>query len=344
MRVLIVDDSAIVRKMLGDALRADPGVEVLGGAPDPVIVRRLIVQHRPDVLTLDIEMSGMDGLTFLRELMEHHPLPVIIVSSVTQSGSDRAIEALHAGAIDVIPKPGGPFSVWQVAERLKHRMLALSQGQAAVRFERRPPAATAAPAASLSDAQGLLLIGASTGGTQAIESVLTRMPADTPPILIVQHMPPTFTAAFARRLDAICPMRVLESLGNEVLYRGMAYVAPGDFHMVVEARGLQLRTALTTSVPVHHQRPAVDVLFESAARLRSVPIVAALLTGMGADGAAGMVALRKAGAQTIAEAEESCVVFGMPREAIAQGGVMHVSTLLTMPRVIADSFNMLGWA
>lgn len=344
MRVLIIDDSAIVRRMLGEALREEPDVEVVGGAPDPGVVRDLILHHRPDLVTLDIEMSRMDGLEFLGELLVHHRLPVVIVSSVTPLASALAIEALHAGAIDVIPKPGGPYSVAEVAEKLKQWIRALGPGQDAMHLERRPPAVAATPVASLSHADGLLLIGASTGGTQAIESVLMRLPADTPPILIVQHMLPTFTAAFARWLDAICPMRVAECRGNERLQRGTAYLAPGDFHMVVEARGLELSTALTTAVPVHRQRPAVDVLFESAARLHGVPVVAALLTGMGADGAAGMVTLMKAGAQTIAEAEESCVVFGMPREAIARGGVTHTSTLLAMPNVIAYSFETLAWA
>ncbi len=338
-RVLIVDDSAIVRKMIGDALRADPKIEVIGGgAADPFIAREMIVQHQPDVLTLDIEMPRMDGLTFLRKLMEHHPLPVIIVSSVTQSGSATAIEALHAGAVDVIPKPGGPYSVGQVGEKLRQRILALTPGQARVRLEKRPPAAPAAPVPSLAKARGLILIGASTGGTQAIESVLTRLPADVPPILIVQHMPPRFTTAFAERLDAICPMRIIEAKGGEVLQRGVVYIAPGDYHMAVEARGLEVRTALTTGAPVHYQRPAVDVLFESAAKLRGVKIVAALLTGMGSDGADGMVALRKAGAQTIAEDEESCVVFGMPKEAIARGGAAHISTLLAMPKTLTECF------
>ena len=337
IRVLIVDDSAIVRKMLSDALRGDPGIEVVGLASDPFVARDLILQYAPDVVTLDIEMPRMDGLTFLRKIMEHHPLPVIIVSSVTQRGSAASIEALAAGAIDVIAKPGGPQSVGQVADRLRQRIHSVVPGQP-MRLARRPPPRREVPSAAgaLARAKGLILIGASTGGPQAIEAVLTRLPADSPPILIVQHMPAGFTTAFASRLDTLCPMTVVEAKGGEALERGTAYIAPGDYHLLVEAVGLELRTVVRAGPPVYYQRPAVDVLFHSAARLRNTPIVAVLLTGMGADGADGMVALRNAGAMTIAEDELSCVVFGMPKEAIARGGAVHISTLLAMPRKIAE--------
>ena len=335
-RVLIVDDSAIVRKMLSDALRDEPDMEVVGLASDPFVARDLILQHKPDVVTLDIEMPRMDGLTFLRKMMEHHPLPVIIVSSVTQSGSAASIEALAAGAIDVIAKPGGPQSVGQVAEKLKERIRGIKIGQP-MRLRVKAPVKTAIPGVSgLSKAKGLIVIGASTGGTQAIEAVLTRLPPDSPPILIVQHMPAGFTAAFAARLNSVCPMEVVEAKGGELLKRGTAYIAPGDYHMMVEAVGLELRLVVRTGPLVHYQRPAVDVLFHSAAKLRNWPVVAALLTGMGSDGADGMVALRQAGMMTIAEDEQSCVVFGMPKEAIARGGAVYVSTLLAMPRRIAE--------
>jgi two-component system chemotaxis response regulator CheB len=343
IRVLIVDDSAIVRKLLADAIKGEPDMEVVAVASDPYMARDMIVHHRPDVITLDIEMPRMDGLTFLGKLMEHHPLPVIIVSSLTTAGSSASIEALRIGAIDVIPKPGGPYSVGQVAEKLKQRIRALRSGgfhlptrqQAAPR----PSPAPAAPARRLN---GVIAIGASTGGTQAIEAVLTRLPGDTPPIVIVQHMPANFTRAFAERLNGLCPVRVLESQGNEALERSTAYVAPGDYHMVVESVGIQLRTALRQGPPVHHQRPAVDVLFHSVARLRGVPTVGVILTGMGADGADGMVAMRRAGAETIAEDESSCVVFGMPKEAIARGGAAHVTTLLRMPQQIFECLERLS--
>lgn len=348
IRVLVVDDSAIVRKLLADAIRQEPDMEVVGVAGDPFAARDLILQHEPDVITLDIEMPRMDGLTFLKRLMAHRPLPVIIVSSVTQSGSSASIEALRSGAIDVIAKPGGPQAVGQVADRIKRRIRAL-RSVSGLQFQRPVDtttgpraAAPAAPAPWGRRVNGLLALGASTGGTQAIEALLTRLPADIPPMVVVQHMPPNFTKAFADRLDNVCPMRVTESTGNETLERGTVYIAPGDYHLVVERFGLQLRTRLSQGPPVHHQRPAVDVLFHSVARLQGLAVVGVLLTGMGADGADGMVALRAAGAETIAEDEQSCVVFGMPKEAIARGGATHVATLLRMPALIGECFTRLA--
>ena len=342
-RVLIVDDSAIVRKMLSDALRLEPDIEVVGVAADPFVARELILARDPDVLTLDLEMPRMDGLTFLRKLMVHHPLPVIIVSSVTQAGSRATVEALAAGAVDVIAKPGGPQSVKDIAERLKRRIRAIRIA-APLRFDAmRAVAEPGAPRATptLAQADGLVLIGASAGGPQAIEAVVTRLPADCPPILVVQHMPPPFTRAFAARLDAEAAMTVVEAQDGERLERGTAYVAPGDFHLVVRPMGSLLRTGLEHGAAVHYQRPAVDTLFYSAARLRAVRIVALLLTGMGSDGADGMLALRKAGATTIVQDEQSCVVFGMPAEAIARGAATHVAPLLRMPQLIANA--LLGY-
>jgi two-component system chemotaxis response regulator CheB len=344
IKVLIVDDSAIVRKMIGDAVRQQPDMEVVGGAPDPFVARDLILRHEPDVVTLDIEMPRMDGLTFLRRLMEHRPLPVIIVSSVTQSGSAAALEALRVGAVEVIPKPGGPHSVGEVTSRLIQRIRAL-RAAPTIRYTRpAPPPAERMPPPPVNGrrASGVIAIGASTGGTQAIEAVLTRMPEDTPPIVIVQHMPAGFTRTFAERLNGVCPMRVMEAAGNELLERGVAYVAPGDRHMSVERLGVQLRTRLNAGPPLHHQRPAVDVLFHSVARLTGVDKVGMLLTGMGSDGADGMVALRQVGGETIAEDEHSCVVFGMPREAIARGGATHVATLLHMPSLVFECFDRLA--
>ena len=343
IKVLIVDDSAVVRKLLADALRAEPDIHVVGGASDPFIARDLILQHNPDVVTLDVEMPRMDGLSFLRRIMEHRPMPVIIVSSITQRGSAASVEALRLGAIDVIAKPGGPGSVGQVAEDIKRRIRSLRAGPALQLKKLTAADASAAPArvarTAAKNSNALILIGASTGGTQAIEALLTRMPADVPPILIVQHMPPLFTKAFAERLDRTCSMKVIESAGGEQVQAGVVYIAPGDRHLVVERHGLKLMTALREGPPVHYQRPAVDVLFHSAARLQGVPMVAAILTGMGQDGADGLLALRKAGADTFAEDEQSCVVFGMPKEAIARGAACHVVTLFQMPQAILDSVD-----
>ena len=271
-------------------------------------------------------------------------MPVIIISSLTQSGSAATIDALRAGAIDVLAKPGGPTSVGELAVRLKDRVRAIREmAPAGLARAAAAPAVTAAAVAPvrfdhLRRRNGILAIGASTGGPQAIESLLTRMPAETPPIVIAQHMPAGFTRAFADRLDKVCKIRVIESAGGEALEPGVAYVAPGGHHLVVDAHGVRLTTRLHDGPQLHHQRPAVDELFNSLARLRGVPIVAALLTGMGADGADGLLALRQAGAETIAEDEHSCIVFGMPREAIARNAAMHVATLLRMPTLIPECF------
>jgi two-component system chemotaxis response regulator CheB len=338
-RVLIIDDSAIVRRMLSNALQHEPDIEVVGLASDPFVARDLILQHKPDVLTLDIEMPRMDGLTFLRQLMVHRPLPVIIVSSVTQEGSAASFEALSSGAVDVIAKPGGPYSVGDIADKLKYRIRAVRHARG-VRFSRmRAQVGPLHAPVSLSHGNGLVMMGASTGGTSAIEALLTRLPADGPPILIVQHMPPHFTRVFAQRLDSVCSMNVVEADDGQRLQRGTAYIARGDFHLQVVSQGGVLQTALNDGPPIHYQRPAVDALYTSVAQLRGVPTVALLLTGMGSDGAAGMVALREAGAVTIAESEQSCVVFGMPAEAIARGGATHVASLLSMPNLIAESFK-----
>jgi two-component system chemotaxis response regulator CheB len=344
--VLIVDDSAVVRKLLSDALGQEPDIRVVGTAADPFVARDLILEHSPDVITLDIEMPRMDGLSFLRRIMEHRPMPVIIVSSITQRGSSASVEALRLGAIDVIAKPGGPGSVGEVADAIKRRVRALHAGPRPQL--QRLAAAAPAPAAKRPSRSagryngGVVLVGASTGGTQAIEALLTRLPADVPPIVIVQHMPPLFTKAFAERLDRTCPMRVIESAGGEAIQPGVVYIAPGDRHLVVERHGLKLMTALRDGPAVHHQKPAVDVLFHSAARLQGVPMVAAILTGMGQDGADGLLALRQAGALTLAEDEQSCVVFGMPREAIARGGARHVVTLFEMPAMMLECIDRLA--
>ena len=348
IKVLIVDDSAIVRKLLADSLKGEPDIEVVGGAGDPFVARDMILRLEPDVLTLDIEMPRMDGLSFLRRLMTYRPMPVIIISSLTQSGSAATIDALRAGAVDVLAKPGGPASVGELAQRLKQRVRAIRGVAPASLARAASPVAAASSAAVKFDSprrrHGIIAIGASTGGPQAIESVLTRMPAETPPIVITQHMPAGFTKAFAERLDNVCAIRVVEAAGGESLEPGTAYVAPGEHHLVVQVRGIKLMTALHDGPPVHHQRPAVDELFFSLAKLRGVPIVAALLTGMGSDGADGLLALRQAGAETIAEDEHSCIVFGMPREAIARGAAMHVATLLRMPALIPECFARVAGA
>jgi two-component system chemotaxis response regulator CheB len=280
--------------------------------------------------------------------MAHRPMPVIIISSLTQSGSAATIEALRCGAFDVLAKPGGPTSVGELARMLKERVRAARQmapgglARAAARIAAPAPVGSTVHFDHPRRRNGIIAIGASTGGPQAIVTLLTQLPADTPPVVITQHMPAGFTKAFAERLDRICALRVREATGGEPLEPGVAYVAPGGHHLVVQAHGVRLTTKLHDGPQRHHQRPAVDELFFSLARVRGVPIVAALLTGMGADGAQGLLALRQAGAETIAEDEHSCIVFGMPKEAIAIGGAAHVSTLLRMPALIPECFAHLA--
>ncbi|HXT71297.1 MAG TPA: chemotaxis response regulator protein-glutamate methylesterase [Vicinamibacterales bacterium] len=340
-KVLIVDDSAVVRKLIADGLQTEPDIQVVGGAADAFVARDMLLKHEPDVMTLDIEMPRMDGLSFLARVMEHRPMPVIIVSSITQAGSAANVEALRLGAIDVLTKPGGPQSVGELVSQIKTRVRSVKAG--AYRVRRAPAASTPAIAPSsrmTSRASGALVaVGASTGGTQAIEALLTRFPKEVPPIVIVQHMPAHFTKAFADRLDKVCAIKVMEAQGEELLQPGTAYIAPGDHHMVVERTGVQLRTALRNDAPVHYQRPAVDVLFHSVAKLQGVARVGVILTGMGQDGADGLLALRKSGAETLAEDEQSCVVFGMPKEAIARGAATSVVTLLQMPAKVLEAVD-----
>lgn len=347
-KVLIVDDSAIVRKVLSEILSRQPDMEVVGTAPDPYIARDKIVALRPDVLTLDIEMPRMDGLTFLDKLMRHYPLPVIVISSLTQSSTQAAMEALSRGAVDVLAKPGGPYSVGDLRDDLPLRIRAAAYAGARLRRERnealvstqpvagavtftqpRPPARPQPPgAAGACQENQIIAIGASTGGTQAIEAVLTRLPAEMPPIVITQHIPAGFSAAFAERLNRACALHVAEAAGGETLARGHAFIARGDQHLVVERSSTGVwRLRLDGGPKVCYQRPSVDVMFESVAAAAGHRSWAVLLTGMGADGSRGMLAMKNAGARTIAESEKTCVVFGMPREAIRLGAAGHVLDL-----------------
>lgn len=331
-RVLVVDDSAIVRKVLSEILGAQPDLEVVGTAPDPYIARDKILSLSPDVLTLDIEMPRMDGLTFLNRIMRYHPLPVIVISSLAQSSTRAAMEALTQGAVDVLAKPGGPYSVGDLKEDLPRRIRAAARS----RLSTQKPAGPAAgqpnapvPATALQAAtrQMIIAVGASTGGTQAIERVLTALPAAMPPIVITQHIPPVFSTAFAERLNKVCALEVREAHGGETLTPGCAWIAPGNHHLVVERAGAAWRIRLDDGPKVCYQRPSVDVMFQSVTAAAGAASLAVLMTGMGSDGAEGMRALRNAGAETIAQDEASCVVFGMPREAIRLGAADHVLAL-----------------
>lgn len=317
VRVLIVDDSALVRRILSDALSKHPDIEVVGTATDPYVARERIVELRPDVITLDIEMPRMDGLSFLSKLMRHFPMPVVVVSSLTPQNSETALRALALGAVEVLAKPGSSLAAGDVAEQLVRAVRAASHARVVKRVETPDSPIIARPTMATLDATNkIIALGASTGGTQALERVLRRFPVDCPGTVIVQHMPEHFTASFAKRLDSVCAMRVQEAKDGDYLTSGLALVAPGGKHLILQANGARWVARVKDGPKVHHQRPAVDVLFQSVARCAGRNAVAALLTGMGADGAKGMLAMREAGAHTIAQNEESCVVYGMPREAV----------------------------
>jgi len=348
VRVLVVDDSALVRKAISDALSQDPEIEVVGSACDPYVAREKIVALDPDVLTLDLEMPRMDGLTFLRILMQHHPLPVVVVSSLTQAGSRVAMEALDAGAVDVLGKPGST-SVGDLAGRLAFHVKAAA---ASTRFRSRrqreplaaakaqtvpPPAVEAPRLAGRVDSRQLIVIGSSTGGIEALRTVLPRLPEGMPPIAVVQHISPYFSKVVAERLDAICPFSVREAEDGMALARGTCLIAPGDHHLTVRWDGEGYRAQLGQGPAVHHCRPSVDVLFNSAAEAGGRRVVAALLTGMGSDGAVGMQAIRKAGGVTIAEHERTCIVYGMPRAAIQLGVVDLVVPLPLVAETILEA-------
>jgi len=325
IRVLVVDDSAVVRRMISDALGEDPGIEVVGTACDAYVARDKILELNPDVLTLDIEMPRMDGLSFLRILQKHRPMPVVVVSSLTQTGSRAAMEAMELGELRE-----------QLALRVK--------GAAGARLKHFAAPAPAARAAVTSHStehfapRQIVLIGASTGGTEAIKNVLTRLPAGLPGICIVQHIPPVFSKTFADRLNECCAFEVREAVQGDELKPGLALVAPGDQHLTLAWNGAAYHVALQHGPMIHHVRPAVDVMFESAVS-SGKNALAVLLTGMGRDGAAGMKKLKLAGAATIAQNEDSCVVYGMPRAAVELGVVDRVLPLDLIPHAILHALK-----
>ncbi len=331
VRVLIIDDSALVRKLLSEALGRYADIEVVGTARDPYEGRERIVELEPDVITLDIEMPRMDGLTFLEKLMRAKPMRVVVVSSVAQASSANAIRAMALGAVDVVPKPEGSTSIPDVERFLLRAVRQAAQVPLArLKAPRRriiPAVPTRRTADTAQPSTRLVAIGASTGGPPAIEAVLSEIPVETPGVVIVQHMPPHFTRAFAERLDTLLPLSICEAEEGQLIRDGHVYIAPGGKHLVVRRGAQGFVTALKDGPAVHHQRPAVDVLFDSVAQVVGATTVAALLTGMGADGARGMVQLRETGAWTIAQDEETSVVYGMPREAVEQGGASEVLPL-----------------
>jgi two-component system chemotaxis response regulator CheB len=334
IRVLIVDDSAIVRRLLSEVLASEPDLEVVGTAPDPYVARDKIISLRPDVLTLDIEMPRMDGLTFLKKLMQFYPLPVIVISSLAQSSSQTALEALQCGAVEVLGKPGGPYSVGELKQDLPQKVRAAASariGQAKPQWPAPAPAEPLALAGASSST--VIAIGASTGGTEAIREVLMGLPANMPGMLIVQHIPAVFSLAFANRLDDLCRVRVKEAVDGDRVTAGLALIAPGNFHMTLRRTGGEYFVSVQDGPRVCYQRPSVDVLFESVAQVAKGEAIGVILTGMGSDGAQGLLKMKRAGARTVAQDEASCVVFGMPREAIRAGAVDRV---VPLQRVAAE--------
>lgn len=343
IRVLIVDDSAVVRRLASTALAADPEIEVVGTASDPYVARDCIRELAPDVLTLDLEMPRMDGLTFLRLLMEHKPMPVVVLSSLTPRGSDYAFEALRLGAIDVLGKPSGASSFGDVAAQLT-RMVKIAAISRLRPARPAPPTPRSRPpvfagvsrlpiAPGPHHPQACILLGASTGGTEALHEVLSRLPAGLPGIAIVQHIPAKFSKAFADRLHTLCAFPVREAVNGERLEPGTALVAPGNHHLLLQWQAGHYVARVTDGPQIWHQRPAVDLLFKSAADAGAGPhAIAGILTGMGRDGADGLLRLREAGATTFAQDEATSVVYGMPRVAWETGAAQ---TQLPLDRVAA---------
>lgn len=335
IRVLVVDDSALVRRMAREALDADPEIQVVGVAADPYEARDRLVQLQPDVITLDLEMPRMDGLTFLRLLMERRPMPVVVLSSLTPRGSDFALEALRLGAIEVIGKPGGTYSFGSIGAELIAKVKAAAASRPRT-FQARPPERALRPFAASAGAdeparRSLIVLGASTGGVEALREIFCALPPGLPPIAIVQHIPALFSRKFAERLGEMGPIRVHEAVDGERLEPGAGVVAPGDRHLLVHWNGAEHVARVVSGPPVWHQRPAVDLLFRSVVETGSGGhCVAGLLTGMGRDGADGLLRLRENGAVTFAQDEASCVVYGMPRAAAEAGAAQ---TVLPLDRV-----------
>ncbi len=339
IKVLIVDDSAMVRQVFTRELAKERDIEVVGTAPDPYVARDKIVALRPDVITLDIEMPRMDGLTFLRKLMKHFPMPVIIVSSLTRKGGKVALEAMESGAVEVLAKPGEAYSVGDMGQQLAEKIRAASLIDVTERARKIDLSKfTGKRLAALSQTTNkVIAVGSSTGGTEALKAFLTQLPANAPGIVMVQHMPANFTSAFAERLNELCQIEVKEAEDGDVVRPGRALLAPGNFHMVMRRSGARYLVNVKTGPMIHYQRPAVDPLFRSVARYVGANAIGVILTGMGSDGARGMREMKDAGAVNFAQDEASCVVYGMPKEAVKTGAVDHIVPLVKMAEKVLQA-------
>lgn len=337
IKVVIIDDSALIRGVMKEIINSQPDMEVAGVAPDPIIARDMIRQLNPDVLTLDVEMPKMDGLDFLERLMRLRPIPVVMVSSLTEKGSDITMRALELGAVDFVTKPKVSIQsgMREYTELIAEKIRTAAKAKVRLQSRTAPPPPPPIKTTMISS-EKLIIIGASTGGTEAIKEFLVQMPPDAPGILIVQHMPEGFTTSFAQRLNGLCRIEVTESKGNERVLPGHAYLAPGHSHLLLQRSGANYMTKLDQGPPVSRHRPSVDVLFRSAAKAAGPNAVGVILTGMGKDGAIGMKEMREAGAHNYAQDEASCVVYGMPREAVMAGAVHEQAALRELPRMVLE--------
>jgi two-component system, chemotaxis family, protein-glutamate methylesterase/glutaminase len=336
VRVLIVDDSAVMRQLLTGLLEADPEISVVGTAADPYIARERIKALNPDVVTLDVEMPHMDGLTFLRKIMTLRPMPVVMISTLTQGGAETTLEALEIGAVDFVAKPAQERldRLADLAEELQQKVKAAAQVRVSARRAVAPPPRRE----RLRRVTGkIVFVGASTGGVEALKTLLMGFPDDCPPILIAQHMPPRFTTGFANRLNRECPMAVREAADGDAIEAGHVYIAPGSHHLAIVRSGSKLLCRLSDGAPVSGHRPSVDVLFRSAASVCAKSAIAAILTGMGKDGADGLLELRRAGGVTLGQDEDSSLIYGMPRAAFERGAVMRQYPLSRMADAILDA-------
>lgn len=336
IKVLVVDDSAIVRKILTEILSLEKGIEVVGSAPDPYIARDKIVKLRPDVLTLDIEMPRMDGITFLKKLMRHHPLPVVVVSSLTRDSAKLALQAIESGAVELLSKPGSAYSVGEMRQQLAEKIKAAARARL---FHPEKPSNGDAPLEASKyvlpeTTNKVIAIGASTGGTEALKKVLRQFPPSIPGIVVVQHMPPKFTTVFAERLNTLCRIEVKEAGDGDSVRPGRALIAPGNYHTLLKRNGANYAVSVKNGPLVQRHRPSVDVLFKSFSKNAGANAVGVILTGMGSDGAQGLLEMRHKGAGTIAQDEASSVVYGMPKEAVELGAADKVVPLERISREI----------
>ncbi|MCB9992351.1 MAG: chemotaxis response regulator protein-glutamate methylesterase [Hyphomicrobiaceae bacterium] len=341
IRVLVIDDSQLIRNVVRSALSQDPDIEVVGAAEDPIIARQMIKDLSPDVLTLDIEMPNMNGLDFLSKLMRLRPMPVVMVSTLTQKGANETLLALELGAVDFVAKPGAKLEggIAAFSEEVRRKVKAAARADVTGRAMRAPvPQVKVSSAAHVGDG-GLIAIGASTGGVDAIREVLTRLPSDAPPIVIAQHMPEGFTERFAQRLDELAPMKVVEAQDRMPIRRGHAYIAKGGFHLRIEKSSGEFKCRLSEDELVSGHRPSVDALFHSVAQVAGPAAVGAILTGMGKDGAQGLLAMRQAGSYTVGQSRDSALIYGMPRAAAEIGAVAEECAVERVAEKLLGGFS-----